>query len=204
VDNQLPFFQAVPKIKDSLSDSSLARFQQVLKGLDQLSLPYSYNPFLVRGLDYYNDTVFEFSAQVDEKTRLALGGGGRYDQLVKEMGGPDTAAIGFACGMERLLLVAETELPAKLDFYLISLTEQLIGLNIITNLRSKGYHCLLSYQTSSLKNQMTNAFKFTPHYILILGEDEIKNKQVTVKDCLLNTQVTISLSKFYEEFSGGK
>lgn len=204
VDNQLPFFQSVPKIKDSLSNLSLTRFQEVLKGLDQLQLPYTYNPFLVRGLDYYNDTVFEFCAQVDEKTRLALGGGGRYDQLVKEMGGPETAAIGFACGMERLLLVAQTDSVEKIDFYLISLSDQLIGLNLITILRSKGYHCLLSYQTSSLRNQMTNAFKTSPHYILILGEDEIKNEQVTLKDCLLNTQVTIARSKFLEQFSGGK
>jgi len=168
-----------------LCPDCLSHFNQVKKGLDSLNISYSVIPYLVRGLDYYTRTVFEI-AHKDLGSQDALGAGGRYDNLVKELGGPAVGAIGFAFGVERLLLVRSSELGARSKslVYLITLGEEARseGLKILENLRKDNIACDTDYESKSLKGAMRKASDLSAKFVLILGEDELKKKVVTLKD----------------------
>ena len=161
-------------------------FNIVKEGLDSLKINYEVVPYLVRGLDYYTRTVFEISHQ-DLGAQDALGAGGRYDNLVKELGGPDLGAIGFAFGVERILLVTKPQchkVTSKNLVYLISLGEQSKneGLKILHSLRSAGIACDANYEGKSLKGAMRSANDAGARFVLIIGEDELKKGVVTLKD----------------------
>lgn len=166
-------------------------FAQVRQGLDALEVPYKITPYLVRGLDYYTRTVFEISHS-GLGSQDALGAGGRYDNLIAQLGGQQTGAIGFAFGIERLLLVSKLslELLEKNLVYSIPLGEEArkYNLKLLANLRSGGVACDTDYEGKSLKGAMRKANDLKARYVVIVGEDELKKGAVTVKDMVSGTQ----------------
>ncbi|MFH1458113.1 MAG: histidine--tRNA ligase [Candidatus Omnitrophota bacterium] len=197
-------------IKDSyLCPDCLKHFNQVKEGLDSLKIKYTVAPYLVRGLDYYTRTVFEITHK-DLGAQDALGAGGRYDNLVKELGGPDVGAMGFAFGVERLLLVqgaclvgrqARCEVQGKSLTYLISLGQEAEreGIKILENLRKNGIACDTDYESKSLKGAMRRANDLNARFVLILGEDELKKNVVTVKDMTSGEQKEVTQQELLKE-----
>lgn len=178
-------------------------FASVLEGLDLLGIGYEVNPCLVRGLDYYTRTVFEI-VHGDLGAQDALGAGGRYDNLVKDLGGPDLGAIGFAFGVERLLLVSKPQQGrnARLGLvYLVTLGKEAkrYGLKLLNDLRRSGVPCDTDYEGKSLKAAMRQANDQGATHVLIIGEDELKNNSVTLKDMLSGEQKEIGTDKIIEE-----
>ncbi|HEU4853517.1 MAG TPA: histidine--tRNA ligase [Telluria sp.] len=182
---------AAPKLLDYLKDESLAHFNGVRKILDHNNVPYKINPRLVRGLDYYNRTVFEWVTD-ELGAQGTVCAGGRYDPLVEQFGGKPTPAVGFAMGIERLIelmkLAGEPAEPAQCDVYMVHQGEeaQLQAFVLAERIRDAGLdvvlHCATATGAGSFKNQMKKADGSGAAYAVILGEDEIANKSAAVKD----------------------
>ncbi len=177
-----------PSILDYLDKESQTHFQAVRSLLEALEIPYTINTNMVRGLDYYNHTIFEFTADV-AGNELTICAGGRYDSLVAYFGGPETAGFGFGMGVERLLLVLEkqgVELPLenRLDVYIAVLGEGAnnTALEIVQALRRQGFTVERDYLNRKLKAQFKSADTFGAKVLITLGEGEIESKQVTVKN----------------------
>jgi histidyl-tRNA synthetase len=192
------------EINDSyLCSNCRAQFTQVLSGLDNLKINYEVIPYLVRGLDYYTGTVFEI-AHPDLGSQDALGAGGRYDNLVKELGGPDLGAIGFAFGVERLLLVTRSpgqQVTSKNLVYLVMLGEQAKkeGIKILDNLRRNGIACDTDYENKSLKGALRRANDLGVSRVLIIGEDELRKGAATLKDMASGEQKEIGFGELAKE-----
>jgi len=166
-------------------------FDKVKEGLDSLNIDYKINPYLVRGLDYYTRTVFELIHH-DLGAQNALGAGGRYDNLVGDLGGPSLGAIGFAFGIERLLLIIRNPLavaPQKL-VYIITLGKEARkeGAKLLNTLRRGGIASDTDYEDKSLKGALRRANDLSARLVLIIGEDEIKKNVVTLKDMVSGEQ----------------
>ncbi len=176
-----------------------AHFAQVKAGLDILKIDYEIWPYLVRGLDYYTRTVFEIKHQDLDSQQDALGAGGRYDNLVIDLGGPQTGAIGFAFGMERLLLVSKPQAKTGLTnlVYIISLGQEagLLALRLLDKLRNSGIASDTDYEEKSLKGAMRKANDLGARYVLIVGEDEIKERVVSLKDMEKGEQEKVPLEE---------
>lgn len=177
-------------------------FNRVTGGLQNLGIPFEISPLLVRGLDYYNRTVFEIT-HGNLGSQDAIGAGGRYNNLIRELGGPDTGGIGFAFGVERLLLASEgagVEQTGKL-IYLIPLGEDAKneGLKIISRLRSSGIPCEMDHLGRSLKSAMRSANDASARFVLILGEDELKKGVISLKDMAGGTQKEIHIQELTKE-----
>ncbi len=174
-------------------------FEKVKAGLDLLGVNYRVSPKLVRGLDYYTRTVFEFKHSQLGPQQDALGAGGRYDGLVKELGGPEVGAIGFAFGVERLLLVTSLQSPvsSKKLVYLISLGERagFEGIKLLRELRAAGISAETDYEKKSLKGSMRKANDLGARFVLILGDDELKENSVMLKDMLDSSQEKVILTE---------
>jgi histidyl-tRNA synthetase len=193
-----------PKLLDSLGEESTALFQSLCSGLDTLGISYQVNPVLVRGLDYYGHTVFEW---VTDKlgSQATICAGGRYDILVEHLGGMATPAVGFAMGIERLLLLMETlELEAAVKpelsvFIMVSNEANLNkGLELSESLRSAfpEMQILMNTVAGSLKSQFKKADKSGARLALILGDDEIQNNQVSIKDLRKQSeQITVDVTQ---------
>jgi len=178
-------------------------FEEVKNGLNSINIPFNLEPQLVRGLDYYNRTVFEFT-HPDLGSQDAIGAGGRYNNLIKELGGPaDTGGIGFAFGVERLLLASKIpeDKPLNKLVYLITLGEaaKYAGINILNQLRASGIPGEMDYLGRSLKAAMRAANDAGARYVLILGEDEIKKNTISLKDMSDSTQREINLQDLTKE-----
>jgi len=174
-----------PKITEHLCLECKKHFEQVIGFLQTGAVELELNPFLVRGLDYYQRTTFEVIAQNGKiGAQSAIAGGGRYDGLVKMLGGPDVPGLGFAVGMERVSLLLDLEENNKLDFYLAILSPLAFaqGLVIAQKLRAKGFKGEVSFEAKSLKSQLRIANKKRVKTCLILGEDEIAESAVQVKN----------------------
>jgi histidyl-tRNA synthetase len=177
----------LPKTKDHLCESCRINFGQVQSLLNTTGTPYSLNPLLVRGLDYYSRTTFEvISAGLGAQN--AICGGGRYDSLVEEFDGPPTPCFGFALGMERLISVIpfnkEVDLESRPDIFVVGLGEEAktVVLKIIHELRGAGFSVDQDYSGGSMKSQMRKANKSAARFSLIVGENEIKSGKYLLKD----------------------
>lgn len=183
-----PIIENAPKIADYLTPESQAHFDMVKRYLDQLGIPYELDSRLVRGLDYYTETAFELiSDQIGSQD--ALGGGGRYDLLIEEVGGPSTPAVGFACGIERLLLATEAAnlqigTSAPLDVYIITRGEQARewALNNLSTFRRKGLRTTMNFDGKSMKAQMKDADRHAARYCVIVGDEELETNRFTLRD----------------------
>ncbi|MBJ80823.1 MAG: histidine--tRNA ligase [Myxococcales bacterium] len=177
--------QNAPDIIDSLSPESRGRLEEVLSGLDRAGVPYERDPTLVRGLDYYNHTVFEFSTQ-DLGAQDAIGGGGRYDSLVAELGGPEIPAVGFAAGIERLalLLASKNQAYSPIDLYVVPM-EGYSGeaLALAEAIRDCGNAKIeVDLTGARLKAMFKRADKIGARKAIVLGESEKDAGKVLLKD----------------------
>ena len=195
-----------PSILDYLDEESQTHFQAVRSMLEALGIPYVINTNMVRGLDYYNHTIFEFTADV-AGNELTICAGGRYDSLVAYFGGPETAGFGFGMGVERLLLVLEkqgVELPLEdsLDVYIAVLGEGANNkaLEIVQALRKQGFTAERDYLNRKLKAQFKSADTFSAKVLITLGESEIESNQVTVKNNHTREELTVDLNQIQEDF----
>jgi histidyl-tRNA synthetase len=168
-----------PSIQEHLCPECRAHFQGVQEGLDQLGISYSLNKFMVRGLDYYCRTTFEFITS-DLGSQSAVCAGGRYDGLVEELGGPKVPGIGFGMGIERLILLMlqkeETkEIGSELDLFIAGLGEAALRMSfsLIHTLRKQGVRAAMDHDGRGLKNQMKQADKAGARHVLIIGDEEI-------------------------------
>ncbi len=191
--------RTAPLITDYQCDACKEHFVTVTGLLDKGGLSYTLNPRLVRGLDYYVRTTFEVtSGKIGAQSAVA--GGGRYDGLVKTLGGPDLPGMGFACGMERLaLLLGEKDLPAP-DFYMAVLAPAALddALLLALQLRAKGLTGECALAEKSAKSQMRQAGKSGSRYCLILGDAELAAGTIVVKDMAAGTQETISRESLFD------
>lgn len=178
-----------PKISDYLNEDSKNRFKEVLDILTYLEIDYEIDNNLVRGLDYYDHTVFEIQANLEGFGKMTtLCGGGRYNNLVKTLGGNDIPAMGFGIGIERLLLILDKlELNIidnnRLDLYIINLaTDKKIPLLLASDLRMSGFKVETDYLNRSLKGQFKSVSRLNPKYLTIIGDDEIEKGKIKIKD----------------------
>ncbi len=204
-----------PQIVDSLCDDCRDHFIKVLEYLDELEIPYNLNPFLVRGLDYYNRTVFEIvpsledeNAEQELKRQSSLGGGGRYDDLVEVLGGRPTPACGFGLGIERTIMkIKEKNIPLSSDntdyIFLAQLGEQAKRkiLVLFEEMRRAGYHVRQAFTKNSLKAQLEEANRIGARYSLILGQKELIDGTIIIRDMESGTQEVIDYKKIYSELN---
>jgi len=204
LDCKNPSCQAVttgaPTTKDTLCEDCSTHFERVLAILGRAGVVYRVNPRLVRGLDYYTKTAFEVMVE-EIGAQSAICGGGRYDKLVEEIGGPPTPGIGFAMGIERVLaaLQVQDKLPKeepKLFAMLIALGEkaQTEGFALLSTLRSQGLPVSMDLLGRSLKNQLKSANRQGVRYALILGEEELARNVLVIKDLSIGEQMEVSLT----------
>lgn len=196
--------EQAPVIIDHLCSDCSQHFNKVKEYLQMFKIPYQLNNRLVRGLDYYTRTVFEVvSNQLGAQNSLC--GGGRYDGLIKLIGGKDTPAVGFAAGLERMLIVREeigAELPAKKKpfVYLIGIGEEgrQEALKLLENLRQSGISADTDYKNKSLKSNFKEAAKLQIPYVIVIGEDEIKAGEVVLKDMEKGSQEKVKATELLE------
>ncbi|HXC61913.1 MAG TPA: histidine--tRNA ligase [Nitrospiria bacterium] len=186
---------AAPSPLDHLCQDCLAHFEQVKSGLDQLKIPFVINQRLVRGLDYYNRTAFEVTTgRLGAQNSIA--GGGRYDGLTEELGGPPTPGIGFAMGVERIASLMKPVEPPKPDFFFALLGEEALKqmLPVIMQLRREGLRIEIDYGGGNLKKQMGLSDKLGARYTLILGENELKSGKAILRNMTTKEQQELVLS----------
>lgn len=179
-----------PKIIDFLCDECREHFKKFMSYLDSYGITYKVDPILVRGLDYYTKTAFEILAE-HLGAHNAICGGGRYDDMVKEFGGPDLCAIGFAMGIERLLSVSRIE-PAKNSFVYFAFTGDEAKKQSMTTarfLRSQGIECLVEFKERGIKAHFSRANKIGAKWVLIIGENELASGRFQLKDMVNSRQL---------------
>ncbi len=194
--------QSAPMLIDYICEGCRVHFDAVKDYLAKLGTPYVVNPRIVRGLDYYMRTTFEvISNRLGSQN--AIGGGGRYNGLVRDLGGPDVPAIGFAIGMERLIMLLQQEQREVVrtpKFFIAGLGEQPheSAFLIAQQLRGRGLEVEMDYEGRSLKSQMRRADKSGARYVLILGEDELMRNQIQLRDMRTKNQSVLPLNDVVE------
>jgi histidyl-tRNA synthetase len=188
---------AAPKSIDFLCRECLAHFESVVGYLEALKLPFELNHRLVRGLDYYTKTVFEIQPP-GEAAQSALGGGGRYDDLIQELGGKATPSIGFAAGMERVVLnlkkqkiVVPDLTPPPVFIAHLGNEAKLEAMKLASALRENGIAAMTATGDRSLKGQFRQADSLGSNYVAIIGEDEVKSATVTLRNMVTGEQKTV-------------
>ena len=199
-----------PKMKDFLSDKAKERFNKVLSLLDALEIPYVVDETLVRGLDYYSETVYEFHyvSKVGNDYG-AIGGGGHYGKLVKELGGPDVAGVGFSFGVDRLYSILKDDglLPNNLDnpleIYVMPLGDMAkpLAMQVASTLRVSGYRTDICFEDVKLGNMFKRAERKGAKFAIIIGENEVNNQEIIIKNLSTTEQKTIPLEKLVKQIS---
>ena len=175
-----------PKISQFYSDDARLHFETVQSGLRALNIPFTVNEKLVRGLDYYRYTTFEFVGGTLESAQNAIGGGGRYDGLVEDLGGPPTGGIGFALGLDRTLIACDDEgvfapSPSPVDVFVVDTAGGLEALVITQQLRDAGISSDRSFENRSMKSQMKAADKSGAQIAIIVGSDEVSAQSFVLR-----------------------
>jgi histidyl-tRNA synthetase len=202
LDCKVPACRAVtekaPQLADSLSEKARAYFTEVLAGLDAIGVPYHLNHRLVRGLDYYCLTTFEVTT-TSLGSQNAVGAGGRYDGLVEALGGPPTPAVGFAVGLERMVMMlpdtAAAAVPETCTVYVAAFGERGAGagLSVLEELRRVGITALSDFRCGSLKAHLRQADRLGCRFALIIGDDEVAKRFVVLRNMESKVQSTIPL-----------
>lgn len=188
VDHDLEIMKQAPKTIDYLNEASKKHFEEVQEYLKAMDIPYSIHPGIVRGLDYYTHTVFEVEASVEGfGSQNVLCGGGRYNNLVKNIGDVDISGVGFALGMERLmtaLMYEQIDLCNNtLDVYVIPFEEtKKEAISLLQELRLSGFKADTDYMNKNIKANFKQADKKNAKFLILLGEDELEQNLLTVKD----------------------
>ncbi|MEI6836119.1 MAG: histidine--tRNA ligase [Candidatus Falkowbacteria bacterium] len=204
--------EGAPQIADYLSAASREHFGKVLEYLDELNIPYNFNSYLVRGLSYYNDTVFEFWPVGEDGVangKLALAGGGRCDLLVESLGGKPTPGVGLAIGMERAMM----KLKEKNSFAVYPDEEELIyvaqigeqaktkALLLFEDLRSSGFNVRQSFSVDSLRSQIEEAGRLKAKITLVLGKKEVMDETILMRDMESGVQEIVAQKKIKEKLN---
>ena len=200
--------QSAPLLLDYLSPESLANFTQVKKYLDQLDISYQVNPRMVRGLDYYTGTTFEFIHE-DLGAQSGIGGGGRYDGLMEILGGQSLSGIGFGLGVDRALLAAQAEGVISddqftSDLFIIPLgdDQKSVALSLAAELRSVGIRTEIAFGDRALKGAMKAADKSGSRYVVIIGDDEVASGSVELKRMSDGTITSVKISELQKALIG--
>jgi histidyl-tRNA synthetase len=199
---------SAPLLLDYLSPESKENFARVQELLNSAEIKFTINPLMVRGLDYYTGTTFEF---ISDKlgAQSGIGGGGRYDGLMAELGGNDLSGIGFGLGVDRVLLACEAEgifdaiiNKSDLDLFIIALSsdEKSFVANLVNQLRNQGIACDMAYGDRALKGAMKSADKSGARFSAVIGADEIKSGLVALKDMKSGESKEVRISTLAEEF----
>jgi histidyl-tRNA synthetase len=178
--------EGAPKIAEFYSEAAAAHFAAVTAGLDALGIPYTINPKLVRGLDYYRGTTFEYAGDTLNSAQNALGGGGRYGKLVEELGGPPTPGIGFALGLDRTLLACDDEgvfpaPPGAPTVFVVDTTGGMEALRLTEELRRAGISADRAFDNRSMKSQMKASDRSGAEYAVLIGSNELEAAMVTLR-----------------------
>ena len=210
VDADSEVLKNAPKTIDYLTNDAKVRFDTVLKYLDLLEVDYEVNPKIVRGLDYYDHTVFEVVSLDNNETRQSvLGAGGRYNKLIKELDGPESYGMGFACGIDRIInILKEMDLyksiKREVDCYVmyVSEEEKLYALDLIQSLRLNGVICETDYLNKGLKGQFKQADRLNAKYLIILNNEDLQKGLVNVKDNVTKEEEKVDISEVVEYIIG--
>lgn len=201
------FIKNAPVISDHLNEESAEHFKKVCDYLEGLGIEYTIDPLLVRGMDYYTRTAFELTSP-DLGSQDALAGGGRYDLLVEEIGGQPTPAVGFAAGMERLMIACEElniELAEakKVDIYIVSLGDKARAwaLTSLPKFREAGISATMDYLGRSMRAQMKDANRENAVYTLIVGDNELDEGTFTLRNMHESEEVALSLDEILTKLS---
>ncbi|MDR3313276.1 MAG: histidine--tRNA ligase [Oscillospiraceae bacterium] len=196
-----------PTVLEYICEECATHFAGVKSLLDALELPYTVNPRIVRGLDYYTRTVFEFVSELPETQGLVFGGGGRYDGLIEELGGQHTPSLGFGLGLERMwlqlqALKAPLPAPNRCELYIAAMNAAALekAAQLASAVRSDGWHVQYDIVGRSLKAQMKFADKINARCTLVLGDDELKNQRAKLKDMATGEEELVTLTDFPEEY----
>src|SRR5699024_2619194 len=202
IDAEHPSMDSAPSILEYLNQDSKEYFEKVKKHLDRLNIKYVIDPTLVRGLDYYNHTAFEI--MLDKEgfgAATTLLGGGRYDGLTEQLGGPKSPGVGFGLGIERLLMALEVtgeELPIEdhLDCYVVTLGEEASdeAVKIVYDLRRAGFKVDQDYLNRQMRNQFRAAKRMNAKYSIVLRDEELKNQVVNIRDMKSGEQEEVELN----------
>lgn len=195
-----------PVVLDYLCDECKEHFEKVKSYLDAMNIGYIVNPQIVRGLDYYTKTVFEFvSDEIGSQGTVC--GGGRYDGLIEELGGQHTPSLGFGMGLERIQLVMEAQgcafpEPNKLDLFIVAMGEkaELKAVEIAKDMRSEGFSVQYDLNSRSLRAQMKYADKVCAKYLVVIGEDEVNSGIAKLKDMQTGESTEVSLTTFVNAY----
>ena len=204
VDGEKDFMQDAPNIFTCLCDDCKEHFDKVQEFLQAAKVEFELDSRLVRGLDYYTKTAFEIQ-YTPLGAQSAVAGGGRYDGLVEEIGGSPTPGIGFAAGIERILIALEKQNLLKssaknFDAFIVAVgaEAEVLGFELLTKLRRENISASMDFAKRSIKAQMKQAAKSGAKFALIIGDDEVKNSTVTVKNLETSEQENISAEKVFE------
>lgn len=206
-DRDHPAMKIAPSILDYLNETSSLYFEQLKEYLTMMGIPFTVDQNLVRGLDYYNHTAFEIMSNAEGFGAITtLTGGGRYNGLTEELGGPDVPGIGFGMGLERLIMAMEAEgieipVEAKLDCYFVAVGKgpEKRAIPLVYELRKNGIQVDKDYQGRKMKAQLKTADRLHVAFVLILGEDELAKEIVTVKKMQTGEQMEIPLSRLTDD-----
>lgn len=190
-----------PVILDYICDECSTHFENIKATLNTLGIIYTVNPYIVRGLDYYSKTVFEFVCEVNGEN-ITVCGGGRYDGLSKIIGGPDLPAIGFGIGLERVMMVMKDreinfDPPQNIEIFVASVGEraQREAVKICEVMRRSGISCECDISGKNLKSQMKYANKINATFAVVLGDEELENKRARIKEMAHGKETDIPLTK---------
>ena len=193
-----------PPILDFLGEESRRHFETVQKSLVAAGVAFKVDPTIVRGLDYYQRTVFEFTSdKIGAKSAIAAGG--RYDSLVKDLGGPDVPGTGVAIGMERLMMLCpDMPAPNEKKIFIAALGEKAreTASGLARDLRTAGLSCSLEYAERSLKSQLRKADKGGFSHVVILGDEELRKNEVQLKDFRKKTEEKIPIGELTSRLRG--
>lgn len=205
-DSSKDIMKNAPKMIDYLDDESKKHFDDLKKYLDILNIDYIVNSKIVRGLDYYTHTVFEIEVDIKELGgQNVLAAGGRYNNLVSNIGGPDIPGVGFAIGLERLFLALEKkniDIKKKVnpEIYVISIDQDLKTVSLVNTLRLNGFNTEMDYLNRNLKNNFKNADKINCKYVIIIGEEEVNSNIITVKDNSTKEEFKVKIEDLIDFF----
>lgn len=212
VDREHPLMATAPSLADYLNEESAAYFTQVKGYLDELGISYVIDPNLVRGLDYYNHTAFEIMSEAEGFGAITtLAGGGRYNGLVEDLGGPESPGIGFAMSIERLLLALEMEKveigqDRSLDAYVIAMdaASKKKAVSIVRDLRASGISADMDFTDRKMKAQMKSADRKKARFVIVIGESELESGKAAVKEMATRDQQEVPFGELVENIQKKK
>ena len=212
VDREHPLMATAPSLTDYLNEESSAYFAQVKGYLDELGISYVVDPNLVRGLDYYNHTAFEIMSEAEGFGAITtLAGGGRYNGLVEDLGGPESPGIGFAMSIERLLLALEMEKVEigkgqSLDAYVIAMDapSKKKAVSIVRDLRANGISADMDFTDRKMKAQMKSADRKQARFVIVIGESELESGKAAVKEMATRDQQEVPFDELAENIQKKK